>query len=134
MPGTRAKVIQVRIATSVAHDGGTVMAAPAGDNWKVECDSTFWEREQTFKLKHVETKQVGPPYAALQATPELEITHSRTIYPHHAAALVPSLHRLAQVQPSHRWAARGVRCQPRQPALRVEACRGLLRQARAVVL
>ena len=60
MPGTRAKVIQVRIATSVAHDGGTVMAAPAGDNWKVECDSTFWEREQTFKLKHVETKKVRP--------------------------------------------------------------------------
>jgi hypothetical protein len=30
----------------------------AGDNWKVECDSTFWARDATFKLKHVETKKV----------------------------------------------------------------------------
>ncbi|EDQ91379.1 uncharacterized protein MONBRDRAFT_23718 [Monosiga brevicollis MX1] len=29
----------------------------SGDNWKVECSGTYWERANTFKLRHADTNQ-----------------------------------------------------------------------------
>eukprot|EP00045_Choanoeca_perplexa_P015516 m.196250 g.196250 ORF g.196250 m.196250 type:complete len:209 (-) comp17010_c0_seq1:5266-5892(-) len=50
----RSPLSQNQEVSGYARDNGE---GDTGDNWKLECDSTFWEREKTFKLRHVETKK-----------------------------------------------------------------------------
>ena len=37
---------------------GSDQATDAGDLWKLECDTPFWEREKPIRLKHLQTSQV----------------------------------------------------------------------------